>query len=97
MSAGAAEAVPTSFSAANVSLPLPYAFLVCRLPQRRDRVPSGAGYAFQSTASQGRAGGRAWWRGRARLGLDRCATLGESHGGSVAKGSFCNSVDGALI
>jgi hypothetical protein len=25
------------------SLPLPYALPVCRLPQRRDRVPSGAG------------------------------------------------------
>ena len=27
-----------------VSLPLPHALPVCRLPQRRDRVPSGAGY-----------------------------------------------------
>jgi hypothetical protein len=40
-----------------VSLPLLSALPVCRLPQRRDRVPSGAGYSFQSTASQGRAGG----------------------------------------
>ena len=40
-----------------VSLPLLSALPVCRLPQRRDRVPSGVGYSLQSTASQGRAGG----------------------------------------
>ena len=45
----------------------------------------------QCTASQGRAGGRAGRRGRARRSeaesLDRCATLGQPHGGSVVKGS----------
>src|SRR6266700_7803154 len=39
----------------------------------------------QSTASQGRAGGRVEKWGRACLGLDRCATLGQPHGGSVGK------------
>ncbi len=42
--AGAAQTVPTSFSPADRETPLPRALPVCRLPQRRDRVPSGAGY-----------------------------------------------------
>ena len=42
-SAGAAEAVPTFFSPADREPPLLSALPLCRLPQRRDRVPSGAG------------------------------------------------------
>ncbi len=46
LSAGAADAVPTSCSPADCEPPLLHALPVCRLPQRRDRVPSGAGYSF---------------------------------------------------
>ncbi len=49
----------------------------------RYRVPSGRATYLQSTASQGRAGGWAEERGRACLGLDRRATLGQPHGGRV--------------
>ena len=74
-----------------VSLPLPHALPVCRLPQRRDRVPPVRATQQQSTSSQGRAGGGAWQRGRARRSeaesLDRCARLGQPQGGSVVKGS----------
>jgi hypothetical protein len=53
--AGVAQPVPASFS-------LPEArraqSCACQLSAAtRDRVPSGAGYMFRSTASQGRAGG----------------------------------------
>ena len=68
-----------------VSLPccLPCLSAVCRSAATASPPVRAAG--SQSTASQGRAGGRAEEWGRACLGLDRCATLGQPHGGSVVK------------
>jgi hypothetical protein len=81
LSAGAAEAVPTSFFLPNVS----------RLPQRRDRVPSGAGCWFTEHSESRPRRWRSEERGRARRSeaesLDRCATLGQLHGGSVVRGA----------
>lgn len=64
--------------------------LVC-LPSAaapRDRVPSGAGYAFQSqrvkAAQEVRRGGR----GALALALTRWATLGQPHGGSVVHADY---------
>jgi len=67
-SAGVAESVPTSPSCrpwAGASVPC---MPVSRLPQRRDRVPSGAGRVSRTTPRQGceakRSTRRAWpWRG----------------------------------
>jgi hypothetical protein len=57
-SAGVAKSVPTSPFLPTVSHP--QGVPVSRLPQRRDRVPSGAGQASRTTPRQGRAGGCAW-------------------------------------
>jgi len=72
-----------------VNLPLLSALPVCRLPQRRDRVPSGAGCGLtEHSESRPRRWKSEEW-GRARRSeaesLDRCATLGQPHGGSVVK------------
>src|SRR5260221_12520671 len=84
LSAGAAEAVPTFFSLPDVSRPR--VVLVSRLPQRRDRVPSGAGCWF---TKHGESRPRRWKggeKGRARRSeaesLDRRATLGQRPRGS---------------
>jgi hypothetical protein len=56
--------LPTTVSRPHWCVPL------CRLPAPRPR-PLRAGYSFQEhEPRQGRAGGGAEWKGRARLGLD---------------------------
>jgi hypothetical protein len=50
------------------------AFLPSAEPTPRPRLP-GAGYPQSTMPCQGRAGGRAWRRGRACLGLDRHGML----------------------
>src|SRR6266516_18147 len=72
-----------------VNLPLLSALPVCRLPQRRDRVPSGAGCGLtEHSESRPRRWKSEEW-GRARRSeaesLDRCATLGQPHRGNVVK------------
>ncbi len=82
--AGAAETVPRPPLLPTVSFPR-RVHLACRLPQRRDRVPSGAG--CRSTEHGESRPRRRWGEegGRACLGLDRRATLAEPHGGSVSQ------------
>jgi hypothetical protein len=57
-SAGAAEAVPSYPFLPTVSRP--YHVLISRLPQHRDRVPSGAGYRF---TEHGESRPRRRWQG----------------------------------
>ncbi len=86
--AGAAESVPRVFLSAGCELsPLSSLSAVCR--SAATASPPVRADFLQSTASQGRAGGGVSWWGRARRSeaesLDRCATLGQPHGGSVVK------------
>ncbi len=85
---------PSSFSLPDVRRP-PWSCRSAVCCSAATASPPVRATRHQSTASQGRAGGRVWRRWRARLGLDRRAPLGEPHGGSVSKrlkmGDLCFS------
>jgi hypothetical protein len=86
LSAGVAEAVPTSFLLPDVSLPC---CLACQPSAAAPRPrPLRCGLLMhtarrvKAAQEDGSSGG-----GALVLALTRCATLGQPHGGSIVKGS----------
>ena len=78
---GVAQTVPESFLPPTVQRLPPVLLPVQRLPPPATAFPTpGAGCCFKATPSQGRAGGGEIGCGRARLGLDWCGILEQSHG-----------------